>query len=148
MEDHRSEFGIIVAGYTQNMEHFLQSNPGLKSRFDRSFLFEDFTESELLEIAVSMFNNKGLKADAQAEKHLKKHIASLYSNRDRFFGNARSIRKIVEKAIRSQELRMADLSKEERTEKMMKTITIDDVKKIQVDMDRPMKRKPLGFKLG
>ena len=117
MEDHRSEFGIIVAGYTQNMKDFLEANPGLKSRFDQTFKFEDFTEEELWEIAVNMYKSKDLVVDSEAEALLKVYIKSLYENRDRFFGNARSIRKIIEKSTRNHELRMADLSKKKRTKK-------------------------------
>lgn len=148
MEDHRSEFGLIVAGYTLNMENFLESNPGLKSRFDQNFHFEDFSIEELWEIAVNMYESKGLIADAEAEAHLKTHINFLYDNRDRFFGNARSIRKIVEKSSRNHELRMADLSKKQRTEKMMSTLSIDDVKEFVPDKEKTMQRRPLGYKFG
>jgi len=148
MEDRRSEFGVIVAGYTQNMEQFLEANPGLKSRFDRTFHFEDFTIDELWEIAVDMYESDGLAADAEAEAHLKKHIKFLYDNRDRFFGNARSIRKIVEKSTRNHELRMAGLSKKQRTKKMMSTLNIDDVKEFDPSKNKTRHRKTLGYKFG
>ena len=148
MEDHRSEFGLIVAGYTQNMEKFLETNPGLKSRFDQNFMFEDFTMGELWEIAVNMYENKGLTVDADAEAHLKIYIKHIYDNRDRFFGNARSIRKIVEKSTRNHELRMADLSKKERTKKMMLTLVVDDVIEFVPDKVKPLKRQAMGYKFG
>jgi len=146
MEDHRSEVGIIVAGYTKNMADFLESNPGLKSRFDQNFHFNDFSVDELWEIAVNMYDNKGLQVDAKAEKHIKVYISFLYDNRDRFFGNARSIRKIVEKSSRNQELRMADMSKKQRTKKMMATLSIADVKEFVPNDEKILKRQPLGFK--
>lgn len=146
MEDHRSEFGIIVAGYTKNMADFLESNPGLKSRFDQNFHFNDFSEPELWEIAVNMYENKNLQVDTEAEKHIKTYIAFLYENRDRFFGNARSIRKIVEKSSRNQELRMASLSKKQRTKKMMATLSLEDVKEFVPNEEKLLKRQPLGFK--
>lgn len=146
MEDHRSEFGIIVAGYTKNMADFLESNPGLKSRFDQNFHFNDFSEPELWEIAVNMYENKGLQADKEAEKRIKTYISFLYENRDRFFGNARSIRKIVEKSSRNQELRMASLSRKQRTKKMMATLSIEDVKEFVPNEEKTLKRQPLGFK--
>ena len=148
MEDHRSEFGIIVAGYTQNMKDFLEANPGLKSRFDQSFHFEDFTVEELWEIAINMYDDKGLVVDSEAESHLKIYIKYLYDNRDRFFGNARSIRKIIEKSTRNHELRMADLSKKQRTEKMMSTIGIDDVVEFMPNKDSSSQRKYLGYRFG
>ena len=136
----------IIAGYTQNMKEFMEANPGLKSRFDQTFVFEDFTEVEFWEIAANMFVEKDLIADSEAEAFLKVYIKFLYENRDRFFGNARSIRKIIEKATRNQELRMADLNKKQRTEKMMSTITIDDVKEFVPSKDSISRKQTLGFK--
>ncbi len=148
MEDHRSEFGVIVAGYTKNMKDFIESNPGLKSRFDRTYHFEDFSIDELWEIAVNMYKMKGYSVDVGSEAHLKTYIKFLHDKRDRFFGNARSIRKIVEKSTRNQELRMAGLSKKQRTQKMMSTITIVDVKEFVPNKDMLSKGKPLGYKFG
>jgi hypothetical protein len=146
MEDHRGEFGVIVAGYTKNMQGFLETNPGIKSRFDNNFLFEDFTEEELWEITVNMYDDKGLIIDAKAETFLKKYIAYLFKNRDKFFGNARSIRKIVEKSTRNHELRMADIDKKKRTRTMMKMITLDDVKEFDMNKTDSTKRRSVGFK--
>ena len=146
MEDHRGEFGIIVAGYTKNMADFLETNPGLKSRFDQTFHFEDFAVDDLWEIAINMYDNKGLKVDTEAEKHIKTYITFLYENRDRFFGNARSIRKIIEKSSRNQELRMAGLNKKDRTKKMMSTLTLKDVEEFVPNNEKTLKRRPLGYK--
>ena len=146
MEDHRGEFGLIVAGYTDNMKRFLETNPGMKSRFDRTFHFIDFTEEELWKIAVSMFTSKGLKADAKAKKYLKTYIGHLYQNRSKFFGNARSIRKMVEKSYRNQELRMANMEKAKRTKKIISTLVLDDVLEFDVSKIEVSKRKSVGFR--
>ncbi len=146
MEDHRGEFGLIVAGYTDNMKRFLETNPGMKSRFDRTFLFPDFTEEELWEIARNMLAKKGLKPDAKATAHIKKYIAHLYKNRSKFFGNARSMRKMVEKAYRNQELRMAALDKNNRTQKMMATLSLEDVLEFKETSPELSQRKTIGFK--
>ena len=66
MEDHRSEFGVIVAGYTDNMKSFIESNPGIKSRFDRTFHFEDFTENELVGDCCKYAVEKRLKSRCQS----------------------------------------------------------------------------------
>jgi hypothetical protein len=145
MEDHRGEFAVIVAGYTDNMKSFIESNPGIKSRFDRTFHFEDFTENELWVIAVNMLAMKGLNADQKAAEHIKKYIAHLYEFRNKFFGNARSIRKVVEKAYRNHELRMADLPKSKRTKKVMSTLTLEDVLEFQSEQLKS-DRQGLGFK--
>lgn len=146
MEDHRGEFCVIVAGYTQNMKHFIESNPGLKSRFDRTFHFEDFTVNELWIIAKNMFENKNLKPDTKAEKHLKNYISQLYITRNKFFGNARTIRKLVEKCVRNQELRMASLTKNKRTKKAIQTISLEDVIEFDCTKLNITKQTKIGFK--
>ena len=145
MEDKRKEFGLIVAGYPQNMEKFLESNPGLKSRFDRTYRFEDFSEEDLYTIALRMFKQRLLKPNKEASEYTKKYLTGLYVNRDKFFGNARSVRKMVEKAHRNQELRMASLPKSKRTATVMRTLTLDDVKEFKVK--ESARSTGLGFKL-
>jgi SpoVK/Ycf46/Vps4 family AAA+-type ATPase len=145
MEDKRKEFGLIVAGYPQNMEKFLKSNPGLKSRFDRTYRFEDFSEEDLYTIALRMFKQRSLKPNKEASEHIKKYLTGLYVNRDKFFGNARSVRKMVEKAHRNQELRMASLPKSKRTATVMRILTLDDVKEFKVK--ESARSTGLGFKL-
>jgi len=146
MEDKRKEFGLIVAGYPENMENFLESNPGLKSRFDRTFKFEDFSEEDLFIIAKRMFDAKELKPNKEASEHIKTYLAALYANRDKFFGNARSVRKMVEKSYRNQELRMASLPKEQRTKKAMATLILEDVEMFKVGT--VARNVGLGFKYG
>jgi SpoVK/Ycf46/Vps4 family AAA+-type ATPase len=145
MEDQRGNFSLIVAGYTENMKEFLKSNPGLESRFDNTFLFSDFNETDLWVIANKMLEEKGFGIDSEAELHIKNYISLLYKNRNRFFGNARSIRKIVEKAIRNQELRMSDLPKAKRSSKTISTIILDDVAEFKITK-QPAKQT-LGFKI-
>ncbi|RLD89987.1 MAG: AAA family ATPase [Bacteroidetes bacterium] len=146
MEDKRKEFGLIVAGYPQNMEKFLESNPGLKSRFDRTYRFEDFSEEDLYTIALRMLKERSLKPNKEVSEHIKSYFSSLYGNRDKFFGNARSVRKMVEKAHRNQELRMASLPKSKRTATVLRTLTLEDVKEFKAASRQ--KSSGLGFKLG
>ncbi len=146
MEDKRKEFGLIVAGYPDNMEKFLESNPGLKSRFDRTFKFEDFSEKDLFVIAKRMLADKELKPNKEASEHIKTYLAALYAGRDKFFGNARSVRKMVEKAYRNQELRMASLAKSQRTKKAMATLILEDVQEFKVGTTA--RNVGLGFKYG
>lgn len=146
MEDKRKDFGLIVAGYPQNMEKFLESNPGLKSRFDRTYKFNDFSENDLFSIALRMLKERSLKPNKEASNHIKSYLTSLYVNRDKFFGNARSVRKMVEKAHRNQELRMATLPRSKRTATVLRTLTLDDVAEFKV-VSRE-KSPGLGFRLG
>ena len=146
MEDHRGEFGVIVAGYTGNMKRFLEANPGMKSRFDQSYQFEDFNEIELWEITNNMLFKYGLTPNPEAETHLKAYINHLYKHRNKFFGNARSIRKIVEKSFRNQQLRMANLSRKERTKTMMKTLVLEDVLEFDAKKLTSLKSSRIGYK--
>jgi SpoVK/Ycf46/Vps4 family AAA+-type ATPase len=145
MEDQRGHFAVIVAGYPDNMDNFLRSNPGLKSRFDRTMHFNDYDEENLMNIAVTMFASENLIANEDALKHLREYLAALYKKRDKFFGNARSVRKIVELAVRNQNLRMASMPSEQRTAEDIKTLTLADVESIKID--EPIKVSGgLGFK--
>lgn len=147
MEDYRGKFMVIAAGYTDNMTRFIESNPGLKSRFDKVFEFEDFDSPLLLEIARNQILDSGFILAPAAEKGLKKLISNMYENKDKYFGNGRSIRKIVEEAIRNQNLRMSDLAAEKRTSKMIKTIIGKDITPIKYeDKTKPDVLPTLGFR--
>lgn len=127
MEDMRGEMIVIVAGYPDRMNEFLESNPGLKSRFDRKFNFADYTDTELMEIALQMLRNEGIDADADATAHLQSYFRQLYSRRNKYFGNGRAVRKVVEKCIHNQHLRLADMPREQRTIAMLSQLTLQDV---------------------
>lgn len=133
MEDNRGKFAVIVAGYPGNMESFLKTNPGLKSRFDKTLVFADYKAETLYEICLMMLKEEDLTPNKEAEVHLKEYITSLYKKRDKYFGNARAIRKIVEEAIRKQNLRMASVPARTRTKKALKTLTLEDVKTIEIN---------------
>ncbi|MCL4168101.1 UNVERIFIED_CONTAM: hypothetical protein GTU68_020589, partial [Idotea baltica] len=106
MEDLRGELVVIAVGYPENMRVFLEANPGLKSRFDRKLEFPDYSPEELLEIARMMFKNEEVTASTSAVGHLLSYFKHLDKNKNKFFGNARAVRKVVEKAIKNQHLRL------------------------------------------
>jgi hypothetical protein len=95
MEDQRGKFGVIVAGYTENIHMFIESNPGFKSRFDKTFVFEDYNPEQLWQITRSLLQKENLTPTPDAENHLKDYLTGLYENRDAFFGNARTARQVV-----------------------------------------------------
>lgn len=142
MEDNRGEFVVICAGYTGEMENFLKMNPGLKSRFDRKFNFPDYSPDELFSIAKVILSSQELEFDTGASEYFKKHILSLHSSRDKFFGNAREIRKSLGEAIKNQNLRLAEVSKEKRTADMIKTVILEDVKELTTQIHE---EKRMGF---
>jgi SpoVK/Ycf46/Vps4 family AAA+-type ATPase len=146
MEDRRGQFAVVVAGYPDNMSRFLEANPGLKSRFDKALHFEDLNADELYEVAKSMLKGEGLEPDESAEKYLREHLQDLHDRRDKFFGNARSVRKIVQAAVRKQHLRMALLSATERTPEVINSVSLEDVNAFQEHNDRN-NRPQVGFRL-
>ncbi|WP_232064665.1 AAA family ATPase [Rhodocytophaga rosea] len=143
MEDRRGEFIVITAGYPTNMHHFLEANPGLKSRFDKSLHFDDYTAEELHEVAIQMLKKEHLVADEAADKHLKAYLDTIYASRDKFFGNARTVRKIIQSAVKKQHLRMASIDKSERTEQIIQTLSVEDVNEFKPDTKNS---SGIGFK--
>ena len=114
MEDDRDRLVVIIAGYTDEIKEFVNSNPGLASRFNRYIDFPDYTESELAEIFRHMVAKYDYTLNAAAETALKRCIAKAVQNKDARFGNGRFVRNLFEKAIERQANRLAadaDLSK-------------------------------------
>jgi len=134
MEDLRGEMVVIVAGYPKQMRQFLESNPGLKSRFDRKFEFVDYSVAELLEIAVEMFQEEEITMLPEAEAHLVAYLTYLHRHKNKFFGNARAVRKLVEKAIKNQHLRLATLPPAERTAQVLAELVLSDVQEFEAGM--------------
>lgn len=146
MEDNRGDFIVIVAGYTDNMKRFLESNPGLSSRFDREMQFEDYDASQLHDIALKMLANNGIKPDEKASLHIKAYAEFLYKTRNKFFGNARSMRKVVEEAIKNQHLRLAKIEMSARTKEMIYELVFEDVEEFVIDANAVADKRTIGFK--
>lgn len=143
MEDKRGEFMVIVAGYPKEMSDFIEANPGLMSRFDKQFEFEDYTLEELQQIARIMFESEGLVMDQDADDFMLNYIERLLDTKHKYFGNARTIRKIVGETVRKQNLRMAEIPSDQRTEEMVGQITLADVSGFQIMEEES--RKGIGF---
>lgn len=127
MEDDRGKFICIAAGYTDDMKKFLESNPGLQSRFTKQIFFEDYVPDELMVIAQSIFKSKGLTMNPEAEEAVKIHFNELYRQRDKNFGNARLVRNLVDSTARNHLLRVADIPKEERTQENTSIVLPEDI---------------------
>ncbi|MFE8976886.1 right-handed parallel beta-helix repeat-containing protein [Streptomyces cyaneofuscatus] len=108
MEDHRDEVVVIVAGYTDEMERFLASNPGLSSRFPRRIAFADYSSEELVTIVRTQAANMGYECGPGTGPLLKEHFDAL--PRDRSFGNARLARQVVESMVTRQAGRLSSLA--------------------------------------
>lgn len=131
MEDNRGRIGIIVAGYPDRMQEFIQSNPGLRSRFDKYFQFQDFSPEEMWKIAITIFEKEMVIPNEAATDYLKDYLKWLFETKDKNFGNARTIRQIVAECVKNQNLRLAAIPKEERTDELLKTVILDDVKEFE-----------------
>ena len=118
MEDHRRDLIVIVAGYPDLMEQFIHSNPGLESRFNKYFFFEDYDGEQLMEIFRSMCDKNGYTLSPEAEAQAAADFAALYANRDEHFGNARDVRNRFEQAVARQSNRVAGLDAPTREQLM------------------------------
>ena len=107
MEDHRDDLVVIVAGYTDLMDKFIHSNPGLESRFNRFLLFEDYSLDELMAI-FKMRCGKGYTLSPEAEPLVRDYIAEESADGDGF-GNARGVRNIFEHILVAQNNRLAKM---------------------------------------
>ena len=116
MEDHRDELVVIVAGYTELMHKFIESNPGFRSRFSKFFEFPDYTGDQLLEIFKTFCQKNGYHLNEEAEAYLLLQFNEMYEHRDSHFGNGRTARNVFEKAINQQANRLAGMTGEKPVE--------------------------------
>ena len=142
MEDHRDDLVVIVAGYTELMDKFIHSNPGLESRFNRFLLFEDYTPEEMFEI-FKMRCGKGYVLAPEAEPLVRDYIAE--ESADPSFGNARGVRNLFEHILVAQNNRLAKMPTVTREDLM--TITPDDVLHARGKLDdrHAKKESPYGL---
>ena len=118
MEDHRDDLIVIVAGYTGPMERFIHSNPGLESRFNKYFHFDDYDAGELLAIFRSLCKKNGYALSPEGDAWAEGALRELYENRDENFGNARDVRNLFERAVARQADRVARLESPTREQLM------------------------------
>jgi len=146
MEDDRGKFIVIAAGYTDQMKQFLDSNPGMQSRFTKFINFEDYNPTELMTMTEHSLSEKHLLLDPKAKERLAKYYNEIYRTRDKTFGNARLIRNIVGNAIRKQVLRIVDIQKEKLTEEMTQTIMAEDIQELNSVKEEGNKIQIIGDK--
>ncbi len=125
MEDHRDKFVVIVAGYPDEMKEFIDSNPGLKSRFSRYFYFKDYNAIELVQIYKIFCKNTAINLTKAGEEKLLTMLKILYAKKGRSFGNGRLVRNIFEKSIGNQANRLVKISP--LTDEILSTIKDADI---------------------
>jgi len=125
MEDRRDDLVVVVAGYTRRMQEFLDSNPGLRSRFNRHIHFDDYDQKQLVDIFKSFCRKADFRVTPEAEGELSSVFNILTAARDETFGNARTARNLFEAALSKQANRLVSLPKVDKD--ILSTIDAADI---------------------
>ena len=139
LEDDRGKFICIVAGYTDQMHDFIDTNPGLKSRFTQTIHFEDYTPDELTQIFLNLAAGKKFTVDDNTKAAIHRQFEQLYLRRDKNFGNAREARRIFNEAVEKQSQRLVTLMNDPNfKEEDMYRLTTADLPMAQNETARPL----------
>ena len=128
MEDYRDNFVVIVAGYPEQMNSFVNSNPGLKSRFNKYFNFPDYTADEMIEIFFAMCSEYNYRVEPEAEQKIRVYFQDKCDSKDKSFANARDVRNAFEIIVGNQATRLMNIK--DPTEGDMLTIIEKDVENL------------------
>ena len=124
MEDNRDDLIVIVAGYTDLMEEFIDSNPGLRSRFNKNIFFKDYTGDELYKIFESMCKKQEYTPDKKAAAYIRNYLDTRAKAHEENFANAREVRNYIERCIERQAGRI--VAKKDVSDKQLRTLTLAD----------------------
>ncbi|QDT13924.1 AAA family ATPase [Planctomycetes bacterium K23_9] len=125
MEDDRDSMAVVLAGYCDEMEQMIRSNPGLSSRINTQIEFDDYSPADLGHIFESMCNENQYQLPSDARHRLLLGFHELYNKRDRHFGNGRLVRNAFEDTVRHLADRIAEVS--ELTELLLTKFTVEDI---------------------
>jgi len=126
MEDYRDQFILIVAGYTHPMAEFLDANVGLKSRFNHTIQFDDYDSIQMYQIFKLMAKN--FKWNDEVNRVIKNYFFEIVKDKEQHFGNARDVRKVLEKIKKEQINRLVKYSDLYKGDMRLSIFTLDDVK--------------------
>ena len=139
LEDDRGKFICIVAGYTDQMHDFIDTNPGLKSRFTQTIHFDDYTPDELTEIFFNLAKGKSFTIDEETRSAIHRQFEQLYLRRDKNFGNAREARRIFDQAVEKQSQRLvSEMNNPDFNNEDMYRLTVADLPAAQSEQVRPL----------
>ncbi len=127
MEDHRDELVVIVAGYTELMEQFLTSNPGLKSRFNNFIYFEDYTADEMMGILQAMLKKQEYRLSEKAQERARELMELRVQNKPDNFANARDVRNFMERAISNHASRVVEMENIKVDREVLAIIEAEDL---------------------
>ena len=128
MEDDRGKFVVIAAGYKDDMETFLNVNPGLASRFSHKMHIDDYNEDELLAIYKKMAAKDNYKLSPEAEFKLMDVICRMVVSKNESFGNAREMRNMLDATIQQLSMRVSNLPQDAVTQETYQLIMPEDIK--------------------
>ena len=132
MEDHRDELVVIVAGYDELMHQFIDSNPGLRSRFNKYFHFPDYGSGDLLLILKRFCTTNGYVLADETIPFLEAQLQEMFETRAEHFGNARTIRNLFEHAINHQADRL--VQDPHITDEELACLTLSDIRSAMEEM--------------
>lgn len=128
MSDGQGDLAVIVAGYPSEMNHFISSNPGLKSRFKMDIFFPDYVPEELAQIALMMAEDIEINLDDDCKTLLNQILTREYRDRDKSFGNARLVKDLLERAKVQMGLRIMNDPDHERMDyHHLSTLKVEDI---------------------
>ena len=127
MEDERNRLVVILAGYSSEMKGFIESNPGLQSRFNRYIHFSDYSADELKQIFLLNAKKNQYTLDEKATSVLEEMMSSVIEHKDENFGNARFVRNLFEESIQNQATRLS--SQSNITEDVLSLLKAEDFPK-------------------
>lgn len=152
MEDDRDRLVVVLAGYTENMQKFMDANPGLQSRFNRYIEFPDYSVDELRDIFLHLASSNQYVLTDGAKRALTAKLTDAVSQKDKSFGNGRFVRNLFEKSIERQAVRVADMGPV--TKEILEQISTADVMGDDPEIQRAcphcntLLAIPAGLKIG
>lgn len=126
MDDNRERLVVILAGYSDDMQNFLNQNAGLESRFPNIIEFPDYSTEELMQIAKQMYKDQGYELDSDAVLALKDIFEE--ARKQSKFGNGRYVRNIYEKSLNAQALRLSKADVMDANSLVL--VKADDIKEV------------------
>jgi len=124
IEDHRDDFIVVVAGYTEPMKRFLDSNPGLRSRFNRFIQFDDYTREELFQILERQCDEHGYRLSDSSTEYARGLFARMHESRGPDFANGRAVRNVFEQALAMHANRVGPLR--DPSDEVLSTLQVED----------------------
>lgn len=133
MENNRGQFSVIAAGYKEEMENFISSNDGLKSRFTYSFNFEDYLPEEMLELFLLYVKLEKFIVNEDVKPIALDYFKQMYENRTKKFANGRSVRNFFDTVKQNQNNRLCKIPESEQTNDVISTIIKEDLEGIDIN---------------